>query len=57
MLGSEMFSCALICSSASRGDGVGEAFFRFGEALAMELVSVSSFGVCELVWAMARKFF
>jgi len=39
------------------GDGLGEAFFRSAKSLATELVSVSSCGVCESVWAMARKLF
>jgi hypothetical protein len=31
--------------------------FVSAKVLAKELVSVSSFGVCETVWAMARKLF
>jgi len=58
VLGSELFFCALICSWASRLAMDSEKLsFVSAKSLATELVSVSSFGVCESVWAMARKLF
>ncbi len=56
VLGSELFFCALIYSWASRLAMDSEKLsFVAAKSLATELVSVSSFGVCESVWAMARK--
>ena len=58
VLGSELFFCALIYSWASRLAMDSEKLsFVSAKSLATELVSVSSFGVCESVWAMARKLF
>jgi len=57
--GRSLFFCVLNLLSASRlAMDSGEAFFRFGEVSGRRsLVSVSSCGVCESVWAMARNFF
>ena len=51
VLGSELFFCALICSSASgMAMDLEKLSFVSAKSLATELVSVSSFGVCESVW-------
>jgi hypothetical protein len=58
VLGSELLFFALIYSWAWRLAMDSETLsFVSAKVLAKELVSVSSFGVCETVWAMARKLF
>ena len=52
----EMLSCVLIWSWAWRlAMESAKLSFVSAKSLATELVWVSSFGVCETVWAMARK--